>query len=251
MKVIIIEDEKLSAEHLANMLHRIDASIQIIHYFDSIKSAVKALANGVNADLLFVDFHLADGLSFEIFSQVEVETPIIFTTAYDQYAIKAFKWNSVDYLLKPIGIEELREAMEKYRKYIGRPQTALLENLTVAYRQLSKSYKSRFLVKSGQIIDSIKVEDILHFQTQDSLTFLLIANGKRYPIDYTLDQLEALVSPADFFRINRKILVRIDSIEKVSTHFNNRLYITAKFLEGEMAIVSRERVNGFKLWLDN
>jgi DNA-binding LytR/AlgR family response regulator len=251
MKVIIIEDEKLSAEHLAAMLHRIDSSIQIIHFFDSVKSAVKELTNGVRADLLFVDIHLADGLSFEIFSQVEVDTPIIFTTAYDQYAIKAFKWNSVDYLLKPIGIEELREAVQKYRKYTGQPQTALLDSLSLAYSQLSKSYKSRFLVKSGQTIDSIKVEEILHFQTQESITFLVIGSGKRYPIDYTLDQLEALVSQADFFRINRKILVRIDSIEKVSTHFNNRLHITAKYLEGEMAIVSRERVQGFKLWLDH
>ncbi|MBK7689900.1 MAG: response regulator transcription factor [Bacteroidetes bacterium] len=251
MNVIIIEDEKLSAEHLATMIHRVDASIEVVHYFDSVKSAVKGLANGVSADLLFVDIHLADGLSFEIFSKVEVETPIIFTTAYDQYAIKAFKWNSIDYLLKPIGIEELRTAIEKYHRYSGRPQTTVLDNLSLAYQQLSKSYKSRFLVKSGQTIDSIKVEDILHFQTQDSVTFLVIANGKRYPIDYTLEQLEALVSPADFFRINRKILVRISSIEKVSTHFNNRLHITAKYVEGEMAIVSRERVQGFKLWLDH
>ncbi len=251
MNVIILEDEKLSAEHLASMLKRVDDSIHILHYFDSVKSAVKAFAKGVQADLLFVDIHLADGLSFEIFSQVAIDIPIVFTTAYDNYAIKAFKWNSVDYLLKPIGIDELRGSVEKFKKYRRQLPATILDNMSKAYQQMSAPLKSRFLVKSGQQIDSIKVEDILHFQTQDSVTFLVIANGKRYPIDYTLDQVEAIVSPANFFRINRKILVQIDSIEKVSTHFNSRLHITSKYLEGEMAIVSRERVNDFKLWLDN
>jgi DNA-binding LytR/AlgR family response regulator len=251
MNVIIIEDEKLSAEHLTTMLKRIEPDIQVVAYFDSVKSSVKALLKGVKADLLFVDIHLADGISFEIFSQVSIDIPIVFTTAYDDYAIKAFKLNSVDYLLKPIGLDELRVALAKYRKFNHHLQSTLLQNLSEIYQQRTKPFKSRFMVKSGQAIDSIKVEHILHFQTQDSITFLIIENGKRYPIEYTLDELEDLISPKHFFRINRKVLMNINSIEKVTTHFNNRLHIASKYVEGEMAIVSRERVNDFKVWLDN
>jgi len=251
MNVIILEDEKLSAEHLTMMLHRIDKNIVVTHMFDSVKASLEAFHQGLKADLLFVDIHLADGLSFEIFSQINVEIPIIFTTAYDDYAIKAFKLNSVDYLLKPIGVEDLRVALEKFKKYNSLYQPTLLENVSQAYQQLSKQTKNRFLVKSGQTIDSIKTENVLHFQTQDSITFLVIENGKRYPIDYTMEQLEALLMPEEFFRINRKVLLNIKAIEKVNTYVNSRLLIQSKHLEGDMTIVSRERVNDFKLWLDS
>lgn len=251
MNVIILEDEKLSAEHLTMMLHRIDKNIVVTHMFDTVKASVEAFHQGLKADLLFVDIHLADGLSFEIFSQINVEVPIIFTTAYDDYAIKAFKLNSVDYLLKPIGIEDLRSALEKFKKYNSQYQPTLLENISQAYQQLSKQTKNRFLVKSGQTIDSIKTEDVLHFQTQDSITFLVIENGKRFPIDYTMEQLETLLAPEEFFRINRKILLNIKAIQKVNTYVNSRLLIQSKHLDGEMTIVSRDRVNDFKLWLDS
>lgn len=251
MNVIILEDEKLSAEHLTMMLHRIDKNIVVTHMFDTVKASVEAFHQGLKADLLFVDIHLADGLSFEIFSQINVELPIIFTTAYDDYAIKAFKLNSVDYLLKPIGVEDLRSALEKFKKYNAQYQPTLLENISQAYQQLSKQTKNRFLVKSGQTIDSIKTEDVLHFQTQDSITFLVIENGKRFPIDYTMEQLETLLAPEEFFRINRKVLLNIKAIQKVNTYVNSRLLIQSKHLDGEMTIVSRDRVNDFKLWLDS
>lgn len=251
MNVIIIEDEKLSAEHLTTMLHRIDANIVVAHTFDTVKASVNAFQQGIKADLLFVDIHLADGISFEIFSQVIVEIPIIFTTAYDDYAIKAFKLNSVDYLLKPIGIDDLRSAIEKYNKYNKQFQSTLLENISQAYNHINKQTKNRFIVKSGQTIDSIKTEDVLHFQTQDSITFLVIENGKRFPIDYTMEQLETIVAPGHFFRINRKVLLNIKAIEKVNTYINSRLQIQSKHLGGDMAIVSRERVGDFKTWLDS
>ena len=251
MNVIILEDEKLSAEHLTMMLHRIDINIVVTHMFDTVKASVEAFHQGLKADLLFVDIHLADGLSFEIFSQINVEVPIIFTTAYDDYAIKAFKLNSVDYLLKPIGIEDLRSALEKFKKYNTQYQPTLLENISQAYQHISKQTKNRFLVKSGQTIDSIKTEDVLHFQTQDSITFLVIENGKRFPIDYTMEQLETLLAPEEFFRINRKVLLNIKAIQKVNTYVNSRLLIQSKHLDGDMTIVSRDRVNDFKLWLDS
>ena len=250
MKVVIIEDEKLSAEHLSLLLQRIDKNIQVVKYFDAVKSTTEAFKKGLDADLLFLDIHLADGNSFEIFNYVQIDIPIIFTTAYDNYAIQAFKQNSIDYLLKPISIQDLKFALEKYKKQQQTNNKQLIENITTAYQQLNKPYKSRFLVKSGQTIDTIQTEDIHHFETQESLSFLVTNKGSRFAIDYTLDQLEGIVSPKDFFRINRKIILHIKAIEKVSIYFNGRLSITSNLLRGEANIVSRDRVNDFKVWLE-
>jgi DNA-binding LytR/AlgR family response regulator len=250
MKVVIVEDEKLSAEHLSLLLQRIDKNIQVVQYFDAVKSTTDAFEKGLDADLLFLDIHLADGNSFEIFNNVQIDIPIIFTTAYDNYAIQAFKQNSIDYLLKPISQHDLKFALEKYKKQQQTNNKQLIENITTAYQQLNKPYKSRFLVKSGQTIDTIQTEDIHHFETQESLSFLVTNKGSRYAIDYTLDQLERIVSHKDFFRINRKIILHIKAIEKVSIYFNGRLSIASNLLIGEANIVSRERVNDFKVWLE-
>ncbi|MCF8323883.1 MAG: LytTR family DNA-binding domain-containing protein [Leadbetterella sp.] len=250
MKVVIVEDEKLSAEHLSLLLQRIDKNIQVVQYFDAVKSTTDAFEKGLDADLLFLDIHLADGNSFEIFNNVQIDIPIIFTTAYDNYAIQAFKQNSIDYLLKPISQHDLKFALEKYKKQQQTNNKQLIENITTAYQQLNKPYKSRFLVKSGQTIDTIQTEDIHHFETQESLSFLVTNKGSRYAIDYTLDQLERIVSHKDFFRINRKIILHIKAIEKVSIYFNGRLSIASNLLKGEANIVSRERVNDFKVWLE-
>lgn len=251
MNVVIVEDEKLSAEHLSLLLQKIDVCIEVIKYTDTVKATVEALQIGLRADLIFLDIHLADGNSFEIFTKIQTDIPIIFTTAYDNYAIQAFKQNSIDYLLKPIALAELKFAIEKFRKQQQTPSKQLIENITMAYQQLNKSYKNRFLVKTGQSIDTISTEDIHHFETQESLSFLITNKGSRYAIDYTLDQLEKLLQPKDFFRINRKIILHIKAIEKVSTYFNGRLSIATNFLKGEANIVSRERVNDFKAWLDS
>lgn len=250
MNVVIIEDEKLSADQLILLLKRIDNNIQVVKFLDSVKTSIKAFKEGLQADLLFVDIHLADGNSFEIFTQTQIEIPIIFTTAYDKYAIHAFKQNSVDYLLKPISQKDLTFAIEKFKKQQTTTNKQLIENITVAYQQLSKQYKTRFLVKIGQSIDTIQTTEIHHFETQDSLSFLVTNKGSRYAIDYTLDQLESAVSPNIFFRINRKIIINIQSIERINTYFNGRLSVNAKFLEGDAKIVSRERVSDLKVWLD-
>ena len=251
MKVVIIEDEKLSAEHLTVLLQKIDSSVVVINSFDTIKASVTAFKEGLNADLIFMDIHLADGNSFEIFNQIEIEMPIIFTTAYDNYAIQAFKQNSIDYLLKPIGLQELQFAVEKFKKQQQLGNKDLISTISMAYQQMNKEYKTRFLVKSGQTIDTIKTEDIHHFETKESLSFLVTNKGNHYSIDYSLDQLESMLQPKDFFRINRKIILNIHSIEKVNTYFNSRLSIATKFLDNEARIVSRDRVNDFKKWLDN
>lgn len=250
MNVVIVEDEKLSAEHLSLLLQRIDKNIQVVQYFDAVKSTTEAFKKGLDADLLFLDIHLADGNSFEIFNNIQTNISIIFTTAYDNYAIQAFKQNSIDYLLKPISQQDLKFALEKYKKQQQNNNKQLIENIATAYQQLNKQYKSRFLVKSGQTIDTIRTEDIHHFETQESMSFLVTNKGSRYAIDYTLDQLESIISPKDFFRINRKIIIHIKAIEKVSTYFNSRLSIASNLLKGEANIVSRERVNDFKVWLE-
>jgi DNA-binding LytR/AlgR family response regulator len=251
MRVVIIEDEKLSAEHLTVLLQKIDASIAVIKYFDTITASVTAFKEGLNADLIFMDIHLADGNSFEIFNQIELEIPVIFTTAFDNYAIQAFKQNSIDYLLKPIALQELQFAIDKFKKQQQSGNKDLISSIATAYQQMNKEYKTRFLVKLGQTIDSIKTEEIHHFETKESLSFLVTNKGNHYLIDYTLDQLETMLNPKDFFRINRKIILHIQSIEKVSTYFNSRLSIASKFLDNDNRIVSRDRVHDFKKWLDN
>ena len=250
MNAIIIEDEKLSAEHLALLLKKIDPSISIIANLDSVKKSVDEFKKGLKADLLFVDIHLADGLSFDIFSKITIDTPVIFTTAYDEYAIQAFKINSVDYLLKPIGIDDLRQAIEKYKKLNTHRQIRNIENIAATYQSVSKQFKNRFMVKMGDTISSIKTEDILHFISEDGVVLIATENGKRFVIDYTLDTLETLLMPDIFFRINRKVIININSVQKVVTYFNSRLKLNSGNLKDEDAVVSRERVYDFKQWLD-
>ena len=250
MKVIIIEDEMLSAEHLELLLKRIDSEISIIGIFDSVKKSITEFEKGLKADLLFVDIHLADGLSFEIFSKISIETPVIFTTAFDEYAIQAFKVNSIDYLLKPIGLSELQVAVDKFKKWNLVNQKSLLEQLSHLYSSFNKHYKTRFMVKMGDQIVSIRAEDILHFIADDGIVLLMSKDVKRYPVDFTLDQIDEMLDPTVFFRINRKVIININAIQKVTSYFNSRLKVNAIQLSDDSAIVSRDRVPEFKLWLD-
>ncbi|MEI8202605.1 MAG: LytTR family DNA-binding domain-containing protein [Bacteroidota bacterium] len=249
MKAIIIEDEKLSAEHLSNLLKKIDANIQIVNTFDTIKKSVEAFKAGLKADLLFVDVHLADGLSFDIFNEISLDIPIIFTTAYDEYAIRAFKLNSVDYLLKPIGKEDLKNALEKFKKYNRNDYSLMMDNIVHAYQNMSKVYKTRFMIKMGDSIISVKTDDIAHFIFEDGIVLMATLSNHLYPVDFTLEQLENMLDPAIYFRISRKVIININSIQKTRSYFNSRLIITSSFLHDDNAIVSRERVNDFKEWL--
>ena len=251
MKVVIIEDEKLSAEHLKLMLSKVDASIEVLGVFDSIKRSVEYFNTEPNVDLLFVDIHIADGNSFDIFQKVLIDKPIIFTTAFQEYAIKAFKLNSIDYLLKPIGIEELRNAIAKFKKVTTIDSEKTKQVLSSLSKSgIEKEFKNRFMVKLGDTITSLKVEEISLFIAEDGVVMLVTKTGKRFSIDYTLDQLEQMIDAKLFFRINRKVLIHIDQVQKVNAYFNSRLKITNPFIEGDDGIVSRERVGEFKLWLD-
>ncbi len=250
MKVIIIEDEKLSAQHLEKLLYKVDEKIEVVTTIDTVKNSIALLKNGLQADLIFLDIHLADGLSFEIFKEIDTNIPIIFTTAYDEYALEAFKVNSIDYLLKPINNNDLERAINKFHKVKPQYSQALLNNTGNQYRAKPKNFKTRFLVKSGTSIDSILTEEVHYFTTIESISFLVLSNGKKYAIDYTLEQLEEQLDSYKFFRINRKTIINIKAIKQVSTFFNSRLAITADNLLEEARIVSRERVVDFKAWLD-
>lgn len=251
MKVIIIEDEKLSAEHLSTLLHRIDNSITVVGSAGSLKSSAKLIEKHKEIDLLFVDIHLADGLSFELFSSLKIEVPVIFTTAYDQYAIQAFKVNSIDYLLKPIAVEDLEAALQKFKRTKKVNSVAgANEKLENTLHLIQQSFKNRFMVKMGDSIASIRSEEIAYFISEDGVVLLVTKEGKRYAVDYTLEQLEKLLDPKFYFRINRKVLIHIDCVKKVNSYFNGRYKISYTTLENDDGIVSRERVNEFKSWLD-
>lgn len=251
MKVLIIEDEKLAAGHLSDLIKKYDNEINIEAHIDSVKRSVEWFQNNNHPDLAFFDIQLGDGLSFEIFERTEVNCPIIFTTAFNEYAIKAFKVNSVDYLLKPVDFGELKAAMEKYKKNFA--GEASYEN-NIAYENLlnmlTENYKQRFVIKVGEHIKSIRVSDILYFYSMEKATFLHSADDRNYVIDYSVEQLENLLDPKMFFRINRKYLISMNSISDIISYSNSRLKVELKDSEEMDAIVAREKVAKFKQWLD-
>ncbi len=254
MNTIVIEDEKLAAQKLIELIHKYDVNIKVIETLDSVEKSVEWFRNSDHPDLVFMDIQLADGLSFEIFEQTEVRSPVIFTTAFDEYTIKAFKVNSVDYLLKPVDYEELAAAMEKYKSNFGpkvideyKPDIELYDKLI---NQFVHPYKNRFVVKVGLHIRSIPVDNIDYFYICEKSTFICTKEGKSYAIDYYLDRIEQLVDPRLFFRISRKFIISINAVKDIIAYSNSRLRIVLNNPPEEEAIVSREKVRDFKIWLD-
>lgn len=254
MNVIIIEDEKLAAEYLRGLIHRYDPQMQVVFEADSIKKTVQWFGSGGSADLGFFDIQLADGLSFEIFDRAYVEFPVIFTTAYNEYALRAFKVNSIDYLLKPIDMTDLQRAMNKFRAQWHSGSDAMtkqrLDAIDLILHQFVKSYKSRFVVKVGDHIRPVTVEEILYFYSLEKATFFVTNDNRHYPVDYSLDYLEEILDPERFFRINRKYKISLPAIQDIVSYSNSRLKIRLKHSTDEDVIVSRERVSEFRLWLD-
>lgn len=252
MKVLIIEDEPLAAVRLKNLLHDLDPDVLVLDVVDAVKSSVRWLSENNPPDLIFMDIQLADGLSFEIFEQTIINVPIIFTTAYDEYALKAFKVNSIDYLLKPIDLESLEQAFKKYKTLQPQlhVQEMLLTRIGNAVQMLTKKYKERFVTKVGEHLRFIDVTDVLYFFSTDKVTFCVTADARKHILDFTLDQLEELVDPDKFCRINRKYIVSMGCIADVVSYTNSRLKLILKASDDEDVIVARERVAGFKAWVD-
>lgn len=255
MKVVVVEDEHLAAKRIIELIKKYDDSIEVLVKLSSVKKSVEWFNNNVDVDLVFMDIQLADGLSFEIFDKCHLPYPIIFTTAFDEYAIKAFKVNSVDYLLKPIDFGELTEAIDKFKSSTENKSKDELPGLNYlkveeALQMLTRQYKTRFVVKVGVHIRPVEVVDIQYFFSLDKATYLQTSENKMYTLDYSLDQIERLVDPKTFFRISRKYLVNINSILEVTSFSSSRLKITFKKSNEEDAIVSRDKVGAFKEWLE-
>jgi len=252
MRYIILEDEKLASNRLKKLITDLRPDYNCLVTIDAVDAAVVSLPP-LRPDLIFMDIQLADGLSFDIFDQIKLEVPIIFTTAYDEYALKAFKQNSIDYLLKPIDPEELKSALDKFEKVrLKKPVSS--EEPSKKMNQLVKAMnpkgKERFVVKVGEHLKSVLTKDVQLVYSQDKGTYLFTNDHRRFLVDYTMDKVEELLNPNDFYRISRKFLVNINFIQDMVAFTNSRLEIKVEGYTDDQVIVARERVGDFKDWLD-
>ena len=251
MKVLIIEDEKPSARRLQRMLEKQNVSVdKMLH---NVQEAVEWFVNNEHPDLIFLDIQLSDGLSFEIFDEVVVNSAIIFTTAFDEYALQAFKLNSIDYLLKPIDEEELEAAVKKYLARAPQTQNVQLnfdDIKKLLVNPVEREYKKRFTTKIGQHIKMIPVDEIECFYSENKGTYAHTIDGRDYLLDTTLEQMEGEISPEVFFRINRKYYVNINAIKDIVSYTNSRLQLKLNSYKEQEVVVARERVKDFKLWLE-
>ena len=254
MNVVIIEDEHLTAERIASLLGKIDPDISIMAVMDTVRRSVEWFESGQKPDLVFMDIQLADGLSFDIFSMVPVEAPVIFITAFQEYAIKAFKVNSVDYLLKPVSEEDLRMALAKFRRYHNRELSVPLiggELLRNIREMIGKPYKSRFMVRIGEHIRTVDVEHVLYFFSLQKGTYLHSEDHRNYAIDFTLGQLEEILDPVLFHRINRRYLISHRSIRDMINLSSSKIKVSLVDSDEDDIYISRDRMSSFKEWLDS
>jgi len=256
MKILIVEDEDLAVKKLKKTLMSVDDSATVVGEADSIRSTVSWLQENPAPDLILMDIELADGQSFEIFNQVKVKSPVIFITSYDEYALRAFKVNSVDYLLKPVQKEDLQAALEKFRgmKKMYTPEQEGTVSLDALVRELqqklqTRDYRKRFLVKHGQKLVSVDIEEIAYFFSDGRLNFFKTTDNRKFVVDYTMDELNDMLDPDKYFRISRSFFISVNSVSQIHDYFGNRLILHLKPETDKEAIVSREKVTDFKTWL--
>ena len=249
MNILIVEDERPAADRIRKLLKRVDNLVTICGITETVEETVNWLQTNEHPDLILMDVQLDDGLCFEIFDTIKVETPVIFTTAYDQYAIRAFRVNSVDYLLKPVDEIALVTAISKYKKvFKGKPD--LKHDFEYLIKEFSNQYKSRFLVKIGIKYKSISVNEISHFFINEKSIFLRCTTGRDYAVDYSLEKLQQVLNPDEFFRINRNCIISIHSISEMISLSSSRLQLKLKNEKNDNFIVSRDKVHEFKEWTD-
>ena len=251
MRVVIIEDEWEASEHLCSLLSEIDPTIEIIKRIDTVHQSIEFFKTYQNFDLIFMDIHLADGISFDIFKDVELKSPVIFTTAYDQYAIKAFKVNSIDYILKPLIKEEIEQALNKFKNQKGKTSNQdLFHNLYQEFTKSTKTYKTTFLVQYKDALYPIATSDIVGFFIDNGIVKGATFERKSYIITHTMEQLEDDLNPVDFYRINRQFILQRNSIKRIDYYFNGKLKIkTEPPFDGDL-IVSKAKASDFKKWLN-
>lgn len=254
MNVFIVEDEPHARNELLRLLDKSGEDVNVLGFADSIEDAVLWLNQNQQPDLMFFDIQLSDGLSFEIFNQVKIDVPVVFCTAFDEYAIQAFKVNSVDYLLKPIKLEELKSALNKYNslseKYATKDKGLSIQQIEKLLDINKPKFKSRFVAKFGDQIKHIDVSEIAYFHAVDNEVFLVTFENSRYIIDYSLEQINSTISPQDFYRVNRSFIVRINAIKKISKYFNSRLHLELLPPTEESVLISRVKVPDFMNWMD-
>lgn len=254
MRVVIIEDELFAAEKLRKMLLIYDSQIQVETIISSVEEAVDWLQTQPEPELLLVDIRIDDGLSFEIFQKVPVKCPVIFTTAYDQYAIQAFQVHSIDYLLKPVQQEKLTASLNKLKElksnYQQPPKQVNMQEFLSLIREEKETYKSRFLVRLSQKIMAVKTEEIAYIYTHHKLNQLVTHDGKKYPVDYSLDELSTMLDPELFFRANRQLIIHIDAAAEIHPLFKGRIRLELNPPLDEKMIISSKRAPAFKEWLD-
>ena len=250
MDILIIEDESVAAERLENSLLQIDPDFRIVGKIATIKESVRWLMKH-QADLIFLDIQLSDGISFSIFEEINITTPIIFTTAYDQYAIKAFQLNSIGYLLKPIRQKELEKCLNKLEN-VKSAFSYDLDSLLASFTETKNNYKNRFLVYLGEKLISLEAEEIAYFYTLQKSVFAKTFDNKTYPMDFTLDALEESLNPSKYFRINRQYLVNIEAIQHMVAWSRSRIKLTLSpdSDKNSDTVVSISRSSDFKKWLD-
>lgn len=246
MKALIIEDEKPAARRLTKLLLEVDPTIDIVATLESVEATVQWLSNNTHPQIMLMDIQLADGSSFDIFKKIDISCPVIFITAYDEYAIDAFKVNSVDYLLKPVKKEALETAILKFRNLQHNYSAVGIDSLLSA---TGKKFKDRFVIKLGNKIKSILVKDIAYFYSKDKLSFICDHEGKNSPIDLSLDKIEALLDPTEFFRVNRQIIANASAIKDIHTASKSRILLALHPPSAIEAVVSSERSSLFKKWL--
>lgn len=251
MNILLLEDEEPAAKRLEKMLKEIEPGITIEESIVSVASGIKWLQQNPLPDLIISDIQLADGLSFEIFKQVKTLCPVIFTTAYDQYAIEAFKVNSIDYLLKPVKKDELAAALDKHKKLLQEKSatTDLSKLLELMSEGTQSKYKKRFAVRYGEHLKTISIDEAAYFYTEDKINFITTKEGRRYTIDNNLDALETMLDPNIFFRINRQYIISIHAIAEMFAYSKSRVLVKLNPAAKHETIVSTERSGDFKLWL--
>ena len=250
MNIIIIEDEKPSARRLQRMLTELQMEAEVMLH--SVEESIEWFQNNEHPDLIFLDIQLSDGLSFEIFETIDINSAVIFTTAYDEYALQAFKLNSIDYLLKPIDEDDLARAVSKYKERAPKQQSVTLDFNDIKkllVNPIEREYKKRFSVKVGQHLKLITIDDIECFYSENKGTYAFTSQGRNYLLDTTLEQLENELEPHKFFRINRKFYVNVNAINDMVSYTNSRLQIKLNTYQEQDIIVARERVKDFKDWL--
>lgn len=250
INILIIEDEEPAANRLKKMVTELEPNANVLDNIVSVNSAIAWFKQNPQPDLIFSDIQLSDGLSFEIFKNVEVHCPVIFITAYDQYAIDAFKVNSIDYLLKPIKKDDLETALNKFKKLTTTAAAPMdISKVLEVFNQPKTEYKTRFIVRYGEHIKTIKIEEVAYFYTEDKINFLTTNEGRRYTIDYNLDNLESMLNPKTFFRINRQFIISIHAINEMFSYSKSRVLVKLNPPSKHETIVSTERSGDFKLWL--